>query len=293
MSESHQSCPTCESSNIRKVNQFIIKDIWRCGDCDLAFFANKASNAEISAFYATYPRDHYESSITALRYNNLLTEFEQLSGGRKILDYGCNSGFFLDVARKSGWNAIGAEISSEAREICQKRNLEVMDLDRFYKMPAVPILDVITSFEVIEHMTYPATFFQKAFELLKPGGIVYVTTPNFDSLERRCLGDKYDIVNFPEHLCFFNARSLRNCASAAGFSTHKILTTGISLTRIRTSKKISSEKYVSETSTDEQIRIKTETSSVLKTAKALANFALNQSRLGNSLKGYFVKPMEK
>jgi predicted SAM-dependent methyltransferase len=136
-------------------------------------------------------------------------------------------------------------------------------------------------------MEFPAQFFKRSFELLKPGGILYVTTPNFDALERKILGDKYDIVNFPEHLCFFNKKSLRKCGESHGFKTHKITTTGFSLTRIRTSTKASREKYVSQTSTDEQIRVKTEKSLVLRFIKNTVNALLNVSNTGNALKGWF------
>jgi 2-polyprenyl-3-methyl-5-hydroxy-6-metoxy-1,4-benzoquinol methylase len=253
----------------------------------LAFFANRATQEEIRDYYAQYPRDHYESPVTILRYKQILSEFSRLTAGKKILDYGCNSGFFLAVAQENGWEVVGAEISEEAREICKNRGLYVTDLDAFYHEYKPKSFDVILSSEVIEHMEFPAQFFKRSFELLKPGGILYVTTPNFDALERKILGDKYDIVNFPEHLCFFNKKSLRKCGESHGFKTHKITTTGFSLTRIRTSTKASREKYVSQTSTDEQIRVKTEKSLVLRFIKNTVNALLNVSNTGNALKGWF------
>jgi 2-polyprenyl-3-methyl-5-hydroxy-6-metoxy-1,4-benzoquinol methylase len=287
MSTQHSSCPVCKSTDIHRVKQFIIKDVRRCKSCSLAFFANRATPDEIRDFYSKYPRDHYESPVTILRYKELLSHFATLSPGKKLIDYGCNSGFFLAVAQENGWDTIGAEISEEAREICQNRGLKVTDLHAFYHDYAPKSYDVILSSEVIEHMEFPAEFFKRAYELLKPGGILYVTTPNFDALERKILGDKYDIVNFPEHLCFFNKRSLRKCGEQHGFATHKITTTGFSLTRIRTSTKKSREKYVSQTSTDEQIRVKTEKSFVLRFIKNTLNTFLNLSNSGNSLKGWF------
>jgi 2-polyprenyl-3-methyl-5-hydroxy-6-metoxy-1,4-benzoquinol methylase len=287
MSNLHTSCPVCQSTEIIRAKQFIIKNIWRCKSCSLAFFGQRASPAEIHDFYSKYPRDHYESPVTIMRYKELLQGFRVLTSGKKLIDYGCNSGFFLAVAKENGWDTVGAEISEEAREICRNRGLEVTDLEAFYNEYPPKSFDVILSSEVIEHMEFPAEFFKRAHELLKPGGILYVTTPNFDAFERKVLGDKYDIVNYPEHLCFFNKASLRKCGEQHGFTAHKITTTGFSLTRIRTSTKKSNEKYVSQTSTDEQIRVKTEKSFVLRLIKNALNTFLNLSNSGNSLKGWF------
>jgi SAM-dependent methyltransferase len=132
MSTQHTSCPVCKSTEIKRVKQFIIKNIWRCKSCSLAFFARKATPDEIRDYYASYPRDHYESPVTVLRYKELLNGFGELTTGKKIIDYGCNSGFFLAVAKENGWEAIGAEISEEAREICRNRGLHVTDLNAFY-----------------------------------------------------------------------------------------------------------------------------------------------------------------
>jgi hypothetical protein len=82
---------------------------------------------------------------------------------------------------------------------------------------------------------------------------------------------------------------LRKLFRTSGFKTKQIQTTGISLTRLRTSQGKTKEVYISKTSTDEQIRTKIDEKNYLQLAKRMANGALTLFGVGDSLKGWFVK----
>ncbi len=64
-------------------------------------------------------------------------------------------------------------------------------------------------FEVIEHLPNPIEFLRRAEAVVKPGGLIYITTPNFNSLDRRVLGSQWNAVH-REHLCYFTPRTLLN-----------------------------------------------------------------------------------
>ena len=118
---------------------------------------------------------------------------------------------------------------------------------------------------------------------------MYVTTPNFNALLRYRLGEQYDVINYPEHLTYFTRKTLQTAFEKNGFKKLRIRTTGMSITRYKTSKGTSNQEYVSETSDDEILRHKIENRWHLKQLKAFANWGLNLFKVGDSLKGTFIK----
>ncbi|MBL1280579.1 MAG: class I SAM-dependent methyltransferase [Fluviicola sp.] len=242
----------------------------------------------ISFYESDYTRTNYFSSVTVARYNELLDSFEKFRKTNKILDVGAGNGFFLEIAKARGWEVHGTELTKKAIDFCRTKdiNMEQGCLDEI-KYEA-ETFDVITSFEVIEHINNPKTIVPEMHRILRKGGKCYVTTPNFNSLLRYRLKAKYDVIAYPNHLCYFTKKTLRKVFSEAKFSVEQIKTTGISLTRIRTSKG-SNQEYVSATSDDEMLRHRIEKSKALRFSKRFVNWWLNLFSVGDSLKGTFVK----
>jgi SAM-dependent methyltransferase len=88
--------------------------------------------------------------------------------------------------------------------------------------------DVATAFEVIEHLIDPVAVCQQIRQVLRPGGCLYLTTPNFGALSRRLLGPKWRVVQFPGHLQYFNRASLGRLANRTGFAVARIWSSGMS-----------------------------------------------------------------
>ena len=84
----------------------------------------------------------------------------------------------------------------------------------------------------------------------------YLTTPNFNCYLRFHLKADYNVIVYPEHLTYYTKRTLKKILREQGFKAVKVLTTGISITRLKTSKKVKSEKLVSKESSDEKLRQK-------------------------------------
>ena len=82
--------------------------------------------------------------------------------------------------------------------------------------------DVVTMLDVIEHLSDPASSLRKIYRLLKPGGWLYVVTPNFDSIPRRILGANWGIITPEHHLYYFTENTLREMIATAGFQIHHI-----------------------------------------------------------------------
>lgn len=237
--------------------------------------------------YERYPRDTSISSITVKRYNDLCRTFERYRRTNNILDLGCGDGHFLAVAKDNGWNVFGTEYTDKALEICTQKGihmkrgpLKVSDFESSF-------FDVITSFEVIEHINNPREEALSISKILRSGGLLYVTTPNFNSISRFLLGPRWNIIEYPEHLSYYTKATLVRLFRNLGFEVQSVKSTGISFDRIR--KRSSAANWMILRGTDEDLRQKTEKNVLFRMAKTLVNFALNLMEKGDSLKISFVK----
>jgi len=249
------------------------------------------SQEELDAFYSQYgySENFYLSPITIDSYNRLLDEFEPYRKTNRILDVGCGMGFFLEEARKRGWETYGTEYSSTAIEICEAKGINmkqgVLDPEDFDGMD----FDVITSFEVLEHINNPQPEMKNISTLLRSKGLFYATTPNFNSLMRYRLGAQYNIIHYPEHLTYFTKKTLTRLAKDHQLKKKKFLSTGISVSRFNTSLKKKDDSLRGTQSSDEKLRQQIDQKWYLQFAKKAANSVMTWTNTGMTLKGYYVK----
>lgn len=286
----HHRCLQCGSSDLETLLTYKKAHLSKCRSCDFIFSRWIPTEEELTTYYEEeYERNDYLSPVTRTRYNELLDQMEPFRKTGKLLDVGTGIGFFAEEAIKRGWEVHGVELTDEAIEICESKGVKMIKGILDAKNYAPESFDIITSFEVIEHINNPADELENYQKLLRKGGLVYVTTPNFNSLLRYRLKDMYNVILYPEHLSYYTPKTLKQLFRRFGFKTKKFETTGISLTRLRTSKGVSDQEYISETSDDEIMRTKIEQKRHLQLAKKLINKTLTLTGTGDSLKGWFVK----
>ena len=94
-------------------------------------------------------------------------------------------------------------------EICRKKGISmhkgVLNTENYEEES----FDIITSFEVIEHINNPIPELKNFYKLLRKGGLVYLTTPNFNSLLRYRLKSEYNVICYPEHLSYYTPKTLK------------------------------------------------------------------------------------
>ncbi len=285
----HKNCILCNSDKLIDLKGFEKAYLCKCISCSLVFSKRIASKEELYDYYKNYGINTYLSPLTIKRYNALLDKFEPYRKTNKILDIGCGIGFFLDEAKKRGWEVYGTELSEKTAEICNQKGITIALGPLNAKNYDPESFDIITSFEVIEHINNPKIELKNLNEIVRAGGLVYITTPNFDSLLRHKLKSSYNIISYPEHLTYYTAKTLTGAFKTHGFKKLKIETTGISLTRYRTSKGTSTQKIISANSDDEKLRIKMDTEWYLKIGKNIINKSLTLIRVGDCLKGWYIK----
>jgi 2-polyprenyl-3-methyl-5-hydroxy-6-metoxy-1,4-benzoquinol methylase len=287
----HTSCILCNATSLKPLENYTSYELVRCNSCDFVFTQKIPDKQELLEYYSeNYDRTNYFSPITKKRYNELLDKFEPFRKTNRMLDIGCGYGFFLEVARERGWEVYGVEITDDAVDACTKKGINMFKGDSKDVNFDNESFDVVISIEVIEHLNDPNSYLSKAHDLLRSGGVMYVTTPNFNSYLRYRLKEDYDVISYPNHLCYFTARTLKQAFTQNGFIKKKVITTGMSITRLKTSKGKSQQEFVSETSDDEMLRYRIEKNRGLRVFKSVANFFLNATKSGVSLKGTFVKP---
>lgn len=244
---------------------------------------------ELIKHYNSYPREVIISPFTIKRYNELLNNFEKYRKKGKILDVGCGVGSFLLEAKKRGWDVYGSEYTDEAIRKCEAEGIKMNKGKLNPSWFLAEEFDIITSFEVIEHINYPKAEIQNMHRLLRKGGLLYITTPNFNAIERFILRDKYSNIEYPEHLSYYTKHTLHYLLSRNGFKKLKMTSTGASLSHIRKGLSAKAESLSSYDSSDETIREKFEQNSILGYTKIAINSILNTLGVGNALKAWYIK----
>lgn len=278
-------CILCGSPRLVPLSRYQRAHLVRCEDCSMVFAARIPTEDELARHYHDYGHAWCDSSITRHRYRELLVGFEPNRSTNRILDFGCGAGFFLEEARAHGWEAYGTEYSGFALEVARSKQLEVVAAPIGSDTFAEGFFDVVTAFEVFEHVRDPRDKVDLIAHLLRSGGLLYCTTPNFNALTRRVLGPRWNVIDYPEHLCYFTPRTLRRCLTGIGLVAESIRSTGVSLSWLRGQTVSVENGHVS--SADEEIRALIETSPLLRATKHAANAVLSGTGMGDTLKGSF------
>jgi SAM-dependent methyltransferase len=134
-----------------------------------------------------------------------------------LLDMGCSSGAFLESLKGAGWKLHGIEMSTECAKTAEARSGAQVFVGHILEAPfRAESFDVITCFDVLEHLYEPRSVMTKVSEWLKPGGIFYVLVPNADAAEARAFGSYWHGLELPRHLFHYSPASLKFLAEWAG-----------------------------------------------------------------------------
>lgn len=136
----------------------------------------------------------------------------------RLLDVGCGGGRLLRRMQKRGWQVAGTDFDEQAaNKVTRRYGIEthVGDLPQC-KLPAESF-DAITLSQAIEHLYEPQATLRECLRLLRPGGLLVMTTPNADSLGATQFGAAWRGWEAPRHLHLFTVESLRNLTQQAGF----------------------------------------------------------------------------
>ena len=191
----------------------------RCQACSLVWLSHPPAPGEMHLHYS----DAYHQLISAAgenspeRWQFRKEAIAQHKQSGALLDLGCSSGSFLEYVRSAAWELYGIEMSADGARTAEDRTGAHVFVGDVLNAPFSPeSFDVITCFDVLEHLYEPRRVMARVGEWLKPGGIFYILVPNVDSAEARVFGSYWHGLELPRHLFHYSPTSLRILAESAG-----------------------------------------------------------------------------
>ncbi len=206
-------------------------DVFRCRSCHLLFRSTMPTAEELLAMYGDsyfrqgmehdaqrfvdYLGDEPEHRLTA-RYR--VKRLSRLGPVGRLLDVGCAAGFFMDEARKAGWQVEGIDVSPDMSAWGRDQlGLEIVS-GMFQRTDYPPrSFDALTMWDYIEHSVDPALDFAKAAEVLRPGGALMLSTGDAAALVARISGRRWHLLTPRYHNFFFTAATLEGYLERNGF----------------------------------------------------------------------------
>jgi 2-polyprenyl-3-methyl-5-hydroxy-6-metoxy-1,4-benzoquinol methylase len=206
----------------------------QCARCDFstANLAIEDEEKHIAQTYTTelynqYFQDDYvaqfeyrKSQMGAERYHYLIERLDLVPKVTSVLDVGCGSGTVLAALQDRGVTCRGLDVNPGAVAFCRSIGLDVAQGELADEPDAS--YDVVTMFDVIEHLADPVAVLGTAMRKLKPGGYLVAFTPNIHSVSYAMMGSAQNTLLPFEHVGFFSAKAFDYAAAQIGATVHTL-----------------------------------------------------------------------
>lgn len=214
-----ETCPLFgNKTEFSQVKSHDAWDLYRCADCGVLFWwPLKHPGGEY------YEVPIFRSGRLQWRHRQFLKNPPVGSG--RLLDVGSGLGTFLAAARKKGFEPWGVDIAEVnvnfSKETHGLTNVFVGDLKSLAEKPNAPQFDVITMFELIEHVEDPGALLEEVKGVLRPRGFLALSTPNFNRVR---LGRPYWGEDWPpHHFWLWPPRTLARLLESRGFEVLRVV----------------------------------------------------------------------
>jgi 2-polyprenyl-3-methyl-5-hydroxy-6-metoxy-1,4-benzoquinol methylase len=199
-----------------------------CQNCGLVYTNPRLDGKQIIDSYVAVEDPLYleERDGRVLTFERHLKPLEKLHAPPgKLLDVGAYTGVFVEIAAKHGWDAWGLEPGRWAVEQARSHGLNMIEgtLDR--SGLADRSFDVVTLWDVIEHLTDPFKEIQETYRVLKSGGLLVIHTMDIDSLFARVMRSRWPWL-MEMHVYYFSRRTLSAMLEKAGFKVIRAVPQG-------------------------------------------------------------------
>ncbi len=197
--------------------------IVQCLRCGLVYINPQQDKIKIYESYRNMQDVDYSNEEQGRRISAriILKRIARYKRGGRILDIGCATGFLLDEAKKQGWDPHGIELSAWAANIGRdKYNLDIFEGTLESAKFPFNYFDAIVMVDCIEHLPDPKKTLEEVRRILKPNGILCISTPDIESWLSRLLRARWWGIK-EAHLYYFSKKTLTNMLDAAGLKAIK------------------------------------------------------------------------
>jgi SAM-dependent methyltransferase len=225
-------CPGCLGHSTKL---HVVKNsypIYRCSSCELLFVYPQPSKEELGELYSAsyFSRGNkYAPELDPKHDPNRLNDQSKVELIKRwcsrgaLLDVGCALGGFLAVANEQGFEVEGVEIAEYAAQQARTRlHIKVSNSDIYSAELASESYDVITMWDVIEHLTDPNLALEKIARALRPKGYIAFSTGDVSSAWARLTAKRWQLLTPPQHLYFFSPCSMSGLLKRHGFVVKEI-----------------------------------------------------------------------
>ena len=293
MNDQVERCPVCNQPYSSVLSPSKAKLVWVvCPKCKSLFHTEAPSAQMLFEYYSDYYNsDNLSVPQVAVRsLERTVSSFEPYrSLVNSICDIGFGAGSLLEIANGQGWKCSGTEYSTKALEMGLSKGWDVHEgnlVDGLLEGP----FDVLTIIETLEHVYDPLALLKEAKKRLRVGGLLYGTTPNASSINRRILGENWNVVSFPEHPILLSKKALYILLKELGFVNIEIFSAGLNpFDLLRRVKFIRPKNRSSEAANNPRVEYgyrlnETMTHQpLLRIVKLLINYLLKLTHLGDGL----------
>lgn len=243
----------------------------------------------------TYEDYYHEENLTVpafinQRLDEIVADFAPYRQTGALLDVGSGAGTLLEAARRAGWQSFGVDVVERAVEHARDMGFEVFCGTLQEARYPDNYFDVATASELLEHLSDPQEVLQEIARVLRPGGLLWLTTPNGRGVSAQLLGLKWSMVHPPEHLQLFSRDGSNRMLAAAGFRQVRVATEGLNPyellqgLRKRQMGSPTTNPGKARVASGYQLNEAMMASPSRRLLKSALNSLLNLSRLGDSLK---------
>jgi SAM-dependent methyltransferase len=234
-----RACPTCGSADARHELDKDHMRLVRCAVCDLVYVSPTFNEAHYAAVYAS---QEYQDIVRDLGIKSHEYRVERFGRERvglmarhlaaprpRYLDVGCSTGFVVEAARDAGWNATGLDLNPSAVEFGRARGLDLRPVALTEAGFDAGSFDAVSLFDVLEHLLDPLGTLRACTRLLRPGGIVFLYVPNYDSASRLLMGKDAHFIWPTHHLNYYTPVTIRDLTTREGFDAIYVATEGLDM----------------------------------------------------------------
>lgn len=221
IAQSEVQCISCGANRARALFRGLVS----CTRCGLVYFPRRLTAVEAEALYdesyfrgAEYLDYLADRPVHEANFRRRLTQLARwLPAGRRLFEVGCSYGLFLNLARQH-WDVAGCDIAAvPCRYAREELGLDVHCADLLDVPLRTADVDAFCLWDTIEHLGDPELYLERIAEVVRPGGLLALTTGDIGSRLARHQGPSWRQIHPPTHLWYFSLQTIRSTLARFGF----------------------------------------------------------------------------